>query len=204
MRIKAGDILYLPYSTDLEHEHAFEVGPGKFRSDDTVYYEVYPIAKKTNCETEFVYLTDPVWIEKKEIGEHYSVRNAEDFHHAWVSLGYEVCIDGSDIAFRKLFDYEPIEDDTCVESLSSLSDDEDDEIRSVDSYSTGDGDGSDCSFVTHTEEPSCVECANNGDCALCKDVNETSRWFDREWLPDEDSDEFKIKSVIRGIENKYT
>lgn len=197
-RIKTGDILFLPLST----EKAFEVGPGKFRSEDTVYYEVYPIAQKPDSE-QFAYQTDPVWIDKKEIGEHYTVRNAKDFHHAWVSLGYEVCTDGPDITFRKLFDYEPIEDDTCVESLSSLSDDEDDEIRSVDSYSTSDGEGSDCSFVTHTEEP-CVQCANNGDCALCKDVKETERWFDRDWLPDEGSDEFKIKSVIRGIENKYT
>ena len=208
-RIKAGDILYLPFKPSVEHrehEHVFEVGPGKFRSEEGfVYYEAYPIAKKPNCETEFTYLTDPIWIEKKEIGEHYTVRNAEDFHYAWVSLGYEVCIDGSHITFRKLFDYEPVVDNTCVESLSSLSDDEDDEIRSVDSYSTtgGDSEDSDCSFVTYTEEP-CTECTNNGDCAICKDLKETNRWFDREWIPDEDSDEFKIKSVIQRIENKYT
>lgn len=199
-RIKTGDILYLPLST----EKVFEVGPGKFRSEEenSVYYEVYAIAQKPDSE-RFAYQKDPVWIEKKEIGEHYTVRNVDDFHHAWVSLGYEARVDDSEVTFHKLFEYEPIEEDTCVESLSSLSDDEDDEIRSVDSYSTDDSD-SDCSFVTLTEEASCAECANVGECALCKDVKETNRWFDREWHPDEDSDEFKIKSVIQRIENKYT
>lgn len=200
-RIKTGDILYLPLSS----EKVFEVGPGKFRSEEenSVYYEVYPIARQPDSE-RFAYQTDPVWIEKKEIGEHYTVRNAEDFHHAWVSLGYEACVDDSKVTFRKLFEYDPIED-SCAESLSSSSDNEDDEIRSVDSYSTEVTSDTDCSFVTLTaEEASCAECANVGECALCKDVKETNRWFDREWLPDEDSDEFKIKSVIRGIESKYT
>ena len=202
-RIKAGDILYLPF--DDEHEHVFEVGPGKFRSDDnaSVFYEVYPIAKKPGHETEFVYLEEPVWIEKKQIGEHYPVRNTEAFHNAWVSLGYEVCIDDSNtITFRKLFDYEPIVDDACTESLSSSSDHEDDEIRSVDSYSTDESEASYDSFVTNTTEV-CVDCGTK-ECSFCKDIKETKSWFEHEWLPDKDSDEYKIKSVIQCIENKHT
>lgn len=204
-RIKAGDIVYLPFEEN--PERVFEVGKGKYRSkdDNSVYYQVYPICKLPNSDNDFTYSKDPVWVEKKEIGEHYSIRNASDFTHAWVSLGFDVCIKDSEITFHKLFEYEPIMDDaeSCVESLSSLSDsDEYDDIRSVDSYSTAPSDESDCSFVTNTEEHDTV--CENTECAFCKDMKNTKHWFDHEWYPDQESDEFKIKSVIQNVENKYT
>ena len=206
-RIKTGDIVYLPF--DDEYEHIFEVGPGKLRTNDEnsnsiVCYEVYPIVRIPD-ENKYIYATDPIWINKKEISEHYAVRNAIDFYHAWASLGFDVCTDNSNISFHKLFDYEPNIDDACVESLSSQSDEEYEEIRSMDSYSTTtDGSESNDSFITNTLEESNCEYCDNNECSFCKDIKDTNRWFDHQWVPDKESDEFKIKSVIENIEHKYT
>ena len=199
MRIKCGDVIFLPH---VPETHFAEVGPGKMRERASVLYEIFPIVP----EEGFYVYGDSCWIPKKAIGEHYAVRSKEDFHHAWISLGFQPLVSEHDIRFEKLFDHEHIVDDDCVDSLSSASDTETDSIRSNDSWSTDedldentDQDLDD--FIedsTGQEHNCCLE-----DCTMCQERRDTEYWFRRDWHPT-DPTETAVKSIIERIEEKYT
>lgn len=187
MKIKCGDIVYFL--------HGFaEVGPSKRHLDEKMY-EVYPI----ETSGDFYMYADPIWIPKSSIAEHYSVRNRHDFHHAWISLGFQPEIGEDEVRFRKMFEHEHT-DEGAVESLSSESSDTSSDIRSNCSWSTEES-GSCGSFVTDTceSEHACEE----PDCDLCKSIRDDAQWFRRAWHPN-DPTEAAIKRFIENIEEKYT
>ena len=193
MRIKCGDVIFLPHVSDT---HFAEVGPGKMRERDSVLYEIFPIVP----EEGFYVYGDSCWIPKKAIGEHYSIRTKEDFHHAWISLGFQPLVSENDIRFEKLFDHEHIVDDDCVDSLSSASDTETGSIRSNDSWSTDLDQDLDQDLDDFIEDCS-VPCTSN--CTMCQERQDTERWFRRDWHPT-DPTETAVKSIIERIEEKYT
>lgn len=191
MKIKCGDIIYLPYI----NEHFAEVGPGKV---ETKMYEVYPIEPCSEDVNLYVYAKESIWIPKSAIAEHYTVRSHLDFHKAWISLGYQPEVEGDEVRFRKLFEHEH-NDDGAVDSLSSNSDTCSD-IRSNCSWSTIES-GSNLSFVTDSHEPG--EICEDPVCDFCKQMGDNDRWFRYAWQP-RDPTESAVKSVIENIEEKYT
>jgi hypothetical protein len=157
-------------------------------------YEIFPI---TQTEPDLYKYDEPVWIPKSAIGEHYSVHTKNDFHNAWISLGFQPEVGENDIWFRKLFEHE--HDDTgAVDSLSSNSDTCSD-IRSNHSWSTEES-GS-LSFVTDTAESG--DPCEDPDCEFCKETQENQRWFRHAWQPT-DPTEAAVKRVIEQLEEKYT
>jgi hypothetical protein len=191
MKIKCGDILFLPYLP----EQFVEVGPGK-RRDDTVHYEVFPIVNKGAF---YEYDQESIWIPKKAIGEHYSVFDKEDFHNAWVSLGFEPVPQNDTVRFNRMFEYEMTTND-CKESLSTDSDTQSD-LRSVCSWSTIESDST-LSIITNHEE-SDHDCTIEN-CVVCEDIRDTKRWFRHAWYPSTDPTECAVKRIIENIEEKYT
>lgn len=192
MKIKCGDIVFLPH---VPETHFAEVGPGKMRERTEVLYEIFPLVPTE--ESLFVY-GDSCWIPKKAIGEHYTVKSNEDFHHAWISLGFQPHVSDDQVRFEKLFEHEHIVDD-CVDSLSSESDTES-SFRSNDSWSTEEEDEDLSDFIedTELEHTCCPE-----DCTVCQERRDTEYWFRRNWHPT-DPTETAVKSIIERIEEKYT
>lgn len=202
MKIKCGDILFLPH---VPETHFAEVGPGKMRERTEILYEIFPLVPEEE-EGFFVY-GDSCWVPKKAIGEHYSVRTKEDFHHAWISLGFQPIVSENQVRFEKLFDHEHIVDSDCVDSLSSASD-TGSSIRSNDSWSTEyneslDEDLSDFIEDSSTQDHPCAACCTTSDCTVCQERQDTERWFRRDWHPT-DPTETAVKSIIERIEEKYT
>lgn len=193
MKIKCGDIIFCPYVEDANFN---EVGPGKMRDSGNVFYEIFPLVP---VDDYFVY-GDSCWIPKKAVAEHYTVRSNEDFHHAWISLGFQPIVSENDIRFEKLFDHEHITDEYYVDSLSSSSETES-EIRSNDSWSTNDSDSEYDSFVDDSEVVNHCCCGEN--CQTCQERQDTERWFRRDWYPT-DPTENAVKTIIERIEQKYT
>lgn len=202
MKIKCGDIVFLPFFEEYAHRFG-EIGPGKHKSNEHTIYEVYPLKPTADGIDTFEYDTESLWIDKKSIAEHYTVKDREDFILAWTSLGFDTIITDNDITFARMFEhtFEPDPETDCKESLSSVSSDDDD-VRSNDTYSTLYSESSTDSFVvTDTEEeplkPEICECS------FC-DTSSTSQWFDRQWNPRNGSEEHHIKNLIQNIEEKYT
>lgn len=193
MKIKCGDILFA-----LE-DLFVEVGPGKVRSETELLYEVFPIKQMKDSDL-YEYAEEPIWIPKTSIAEHYTVRDKEDFFHAWISLGFEPIPEKDFVRFRRfeLHEHVPPSDS---ESLSSESESAD-SIRSHDSYSTIETISESDSFITLTETPQETteqECH----CELCESRQDTERWFRRAWCPT-DPTEQAVKRLIENIEEKYT
>jgi len=224
MKIKCGDVVFLPFFEEYERRFG-EIGPGKYRLDELhTVYEVYPLKLTTEIGT-FEYDTEPVSVDKKSIGEHYTIRNREDFMVAWTSLGFEPIVTDNRITFVRVFEHTFEPDSDCVESLSSAStsnedDEEEDELRSNDTYSTLCSESSSFtkdSFVEEDENIEEEEDINNNnnteedplkkpdicECSFC-DTSSTTQWFDREWNPTSGSEEHHIKNLIEHIEAKYT
>lgn len=198
MKIKCGDIVFLPYFEKYEQRFC-EIGPGKHKSDEHIMYEVYPL-KLTENGT-FEYDTEPFYVDKKSIAEHHTIRNREDFAVAWTRLGFEPIITDNHITFERVFEHTFEPDNDCVESLSSVSSDDDD-IRSNDTYSTICSESSMDSFVTDTEE-TLLEKPDICECSFCE-TSSTTKWFDRQWNPTSGSEEHHIKKLIQHIEETYT
>lgn len=195
MKIKCGDVVFLPYVQDT---HFAEVGPGKSRED----YEVFALVPETT-EGFFVY-GEACWIPKKAIAEHYVVRTTEDFHRAWISLGFQPIVSDTDVRFQKLFDHEHVVDSDCVDSLSSTSEPESESvvsIRSNDSWSTLEDSETD-SFVTDDDQEPDHQCPEEN-CSVCQERRDTEHWFRRRWNPS-DPTENAVKKIIERIEEKYT
>ena len=193
MKTKCGDIVFLPY---VPETHFAEVGRGKLREEGNVFYEVFPLVSSEG--NRFVY-GDSCWIPKKAIAEHYTVRSNEDFHHAWISLGFQPLVSENDVCFEKLFDHELVVDNDCVDSLSSESESIV-SIRSNDSWST-EGDLSETdSFIQDDDLEHNSNCQG---CAFCQERRDTERWFRYDWHPN-DPTETAVKTVIERIEEKYT
>ena len=218
MKIKCGDVVFLPFFEEYERRFG-EIGPGKYRLDELhTVYEVYPLKLTTEIGT-FEYDTEPVSVDKKSIGEHYTIRNREDFMVAWTSLGFEPIVTDNRITFVRVFEHTFEPDSDCVESLSSSSSDDDDELRSNDTYSTLCSESSSFtkdSFVEEDENIEEEDINNNNnteedplkkpdicECSFC-DTSSTTQWFDREWNPISGSEEHHIKKLIENIEAKYT
>lgn len=199
MKIKCGDIVFLPYVDEYEQRFG-EIGPGKYKSDEHTVYEMYPL-KLTDIIGTFEYATDSVFIDKKSIAEHHTVKDRADFILAWTSLGFDPIITDNNVTFSLMFEHTYEADSECVESLSSASSDDDDDVRSNDTYSTLLSDSSTDSFViTDTEDPQTPEIC---ECSFC-DTSSTNQWFDRQWNPTNGSEEHNIKSLIQNLEAKYT
>jgi hypothetical protein len=193
MKIKCGDIVFLPH---VPETHFGEVGPGKFRESETVLYEIFPLVPD---EGYFVY-GDSCWVPKEAIGEHYTVKSNEDFHYAWISLGFQPLVSENDVRFEKLFDHEHIVDSDCVDSLSSDSDSVV-SMRSNDSWSTQEDDVSETdSFIDREDTVHETSCPG---CDMCQERQDTEYWFRRDWHPT-DPTESAVKSIIERIEEKYT
>lgn len=193
MKIKCGDVVFLPY---VQETHFAEVGPGKCRGN----YEVFPLVPENQC---FVY-GEACWIPKKAIAEHHVVRTTEDFHRAWISLGFQPIVSEKEVRFQKLFDHEHVVDSDCVDSLSSTSEPESESvvsIRSNDSWSTMEDSDTD-SFVTDDDQESEHQCQETN-CPVCQERRDTEHWFRRQWHP-ADPTETAVKNIIEQIEEKYT
>jgi hypothetical protein len=210
MKIKCGDVVFLPFFEEYERRFG-EIGPGKYRLDELhTVYEVYPLKLTTEIGT-FEYDTEPVSVDKKSIGEHYTIRNREDFMVAWTSLGFEPIVTDNRITFVRVFEHTFEPDSDCVESLSSSSSD-DDELRSNDTYSTLCSESSSFTKDSFVEEDENIEEEEEEDplkkpdiceCSFC-DTSSTTQWFDREWNPTSGSEEHHIKKLIEKIEANYT
>jgi len=199
MKIKCGDIVFLPH---VPETHFAEVGPGKMREISEVLYEIFPLVPTE--ESLFVY-GDSCWIPKKAIGEHYCVRSNEDFHHAWISLGFQPHVSEDQVRFEKLFEHEHVVDDDYVDSLSSASDTETESIvsvRSNDSWSTEEEEQDLSDFIEDVSSGQEHNCCLQ-DCTVCQERRDTEHWFRRNWHPT-DPTETAVKSFIERIEEKYT
>lgn len=195
MKIKCGDIVFIPH---VPETHFGEVGPGKMRERTEVLYEIFPLVP---AEEGFFVYGDSCWIPKKTIGEHYCVRSNEDFHHAWISLGFQPLVSEDQVRFEKLFEHEHVVDEDCVDSLSSESETESGSFRSNDSWSTEEEEDLDeDSFIddASSEHQCCLP-----DCTVCQERRDTEYWFRRDWHPT-DPTETAVKSIIERIEEKYT
>jgi hypothetical protein len=223
MKIKCGDVVFLPFFEEYERRFG-EIGPEKHRLDELhTVYEVYPLKLTTEIGT-FEYDTEPVSVNKKSIGEHYTIRNREDFMVAWTSLGFEPIVTDNRITFVRVFEHTFEPDSDCVKSLSSASseeDDEEDELRSNDTYSTLFSESSMAEEDSFVEEDNITEEEEDSieedniteedplkkpdicECSFC-DTSSTTQWFDREWNPTSGSEEHHIKKLIENIEAKYT
>ena len=193
MRVKCSDIV----SYMLEDSCCYgEIGPGRKRDNDVVWYEVYPVQKASE---HYAYASTPVWVAHTWIRQHFSVRKVEDFHKAWIAFGFNPVVDADDIVFELLFD-EPITHETPLETDTDMLETDDDEsLRSADTYSTMLTESED-SFIAESEQH---EHEHECDCEYCDATKQSVRWFDREWKPTDET-ERKVKTFIEYLEQKYT
>lgn len=210
MKIKCGDVVFLPFFEEYERRFG-EIGPSKKHNLESTVYEMYPLKLTTEIGI-FEYDTESVYVNKKSIGEHYTIRNREDFVAAWTSLGFEPIVTDT-ITFARVFEHTFEPDSDCAESLSSSSSD-DDELRSNDTYSTICSESSSMSEEDSFVEDSIEDIIEDNtldplkkpdicECSFC-DTSSTTQWFDREWNPTSGSEEHHIKNLIEHIEAKYT
>ena len=125
--VKTGDIVYLETQPEGGYWNRFgEIGSGKKRDKDTdaILHQVFRLAQDATNETRGTYERDPVWVSTSSIISHLRVKNASTFHDAWEQLGFSVqtCDQGTSLVFQ------------CI------GEDDGEELRSIDSYSTLDSD----------------------------------------------------------------
>jgi hypothetical protein len=181
-----------------------EVGPGRTHEEDTVWFEVYPIVPL--MANVYKYSEESIWIPHTRIRKHFSVRKANDFYKAWVSLEFNPIVDENEVFFEPLFEQQEQQEQQeqeggCLfESVESLFEDDDDNqsLRSVDTFSSMDDTESADSFITDYGD----EHESGCECDHCRSTRQAVTWFDREWKPTDET-ENKVKTFIEYLEHKY-
>lgn len=217
MKIKCGDLLQIKSDNPDGSTCLYgEVGPGKrsvIESNVSITreYEVFLLNDSQTTYEEY-----PQWIDKRCIMYHYPIRNANDFHSAWISMGFQPIINGTTcVRFEKLM-IDDLNNNTdssssfdCVSSLSSNSEDEDDEdIRSIDSFSSVEYCSSNSSLGTTSSfivEDSTINeiISDQCECETCTETRDAVDAFDNRWFPQQDTSEHRIKSFVEQLEEKY-
>lgn len=199
LKVKASDIL--AFHTDAGTEHG-EVGPGIQKTLESVSFEVYPI-RETVGQGYYEYAEEPVWVDYRNIEQHFRVRNKYDFHHAWIALDFNPIVSEDHVYFERMHCSD--EQNRITNPFATLEDlymtDNDDEsLRSADTYSTEE---SEDSVLSDFIDDSLEVHENDCDCVYCTATRESVKWFDRDWKPSDET-ESKVKSFIEYLERKYT
>lgn len=192
-----------------------EVGPGKKRivaMEGEMYYiyEVYPIKLMEHDANMYMYeeYELPLWVDERHIVDHHTVRNTSGFHKGWIRMGFQPDVDrdADYVRLERIFPDE-LEYHAGADPDPLTSDHDDEEsLRSADSYSTVSEDSSEMhnSFIVECSAAGAEEATNTCVCEFCLDMAESSKDFDRKWNPEEGSVESRVKAVISNIESKYT
>lgn len=180
-----------------------EVGPGRKRDNDVMWFEVYAIERSDGL---YAYSTEPVWVDHTRICKHFSVRKAEDFHKAWISLDFQPIVRENDVVFEPMFDnvLETTPTSFLFDSVENLFEEDNDNasLRSVDSYSTEESEDDETdSFIVYSDTES--EHEHDCECEYCDTTKQAVTWFDRDWKPTDET-EIKVKNFIEYLEQKYT
>lgn len=198
-KVRSSDIV--AYCLPLETISYGEVGPGRKRDNHVVWFEVYPIERQPGGI--YAYRTEPEWVDHTRICKHFSVRKAEDFHMAWISLEFKPIVSENDVVFEPLFEDLSNNNTTPLfDSMENLFEEDDDDasLRSVDSYSTDESDYETDSFIAESEQH---ESDQYCECEYCDTTKQSVKWFDRDWKPTDET-EIKVKTFIEYLEQKYT
>lgn len=203
LKVKASDIIAFHVDTRTEYG---EIGPGRTRHSGSVWFEVYPIHKTVKDETQsyYEYAEEPVWVDYRQIEQHFRVRNKYDFHQAWISLDFNPMVSDDHVYFERMQCCgDPIPNSKPFETLEDLlmTDNDDESFRSVDTYSTEASEDSALSDLIDDNIDEIHE--HDCDCVYCTTTRESVKWFDRDWKP-MDETESKVKSFIEYLERKYT
>lgn len=215
----AFDCMCTMYGTPIVGNISFgEVGPGKKRTNDmdgNVYYmyEVYAIKLMDNHENVYMYDEDatPLWVDERHIVDYQVVRNSKGFHKGWIHMGFQPDVDreADCVRFERLFPDEQEYNAPQTDVYSSSEHDDEESLRSADSYSTFSEDDSDMDDSFIVDDIS--ECTATGFldaepcvCDFCTDMAKSSKDFDQKWYPKEGSVASRVKQIISNIESKYT
>lgn len=202
LKLKASDIISFVWD---EQTYYGEIGPGIRKTLESVSFEVYPI-HETPGAGYYEYAEEPVWVDYRHIEQHFRVRNKYDFHHAWISLDFNPMVTEDNHVYFERMNCSNDEINRTNKPFAILEDlymtDNDDEsLRSVDTYSTEE---SEDSVLSDFIDDNLVEVHENEcDCVYCTATRESVKWFDRDWKPN-DQTETKVKSFIDYLERKYT
>lgn len=210
--VRTSDVISY-HDTDANIIKCGEVGSHKYDTNDNVLFMVYPLIPNKKSDSRYVYAEDHMWVDMNNIVEHFSVRKAVDFYNAWISLGFQATVNDDDtITFELIF--EEHNNDSLPENIQYKfrdkssgweTEDDNESLRSVDTYSTdSESDLSSVgSFIVESVES--VETSGHTpcDCDHCKATDGAVDWFNRRWHPPPNSTEMKVKSFIERLEERY-
>jgi len=185
-----------------------EVGNEKRYVDDTIYFEVYTITKQPE-NTLYEYAHESIWVNMSTIVEHYPVGNSNDFYKGWICLGFKPIVSSTTVNFEKIFTdcIPPSELNFKFLQMEDILVEEDDNesLRSVDSFSTFDSIDSDVnsldSFIVNSQDGE-EQATNACECSFCIDVKQSVEWCDNSWVP-ADATAQKVKTLLENLEAKY-